>query len=270
MFKVSSTKRVVRFIRWDIFGAQRGSETTKTVLFGSILCKYLQKWKIGGILVRFKFVSWNRLQTDTQLKVSPKGARRHLQLPLIGVHSEFLKAAVSRTPPRTQTFLGGATLSQCYSHHGVQAGPRLPELVCDPWRGTLTELQRCGEAVWSTVRSSEQQKLSAFWWCVTRLTDLEVVASEVTCSGRFKELLRRRVQVTVKQLRRREEGSTDNVALPWGKFEFVEACWKCQHFEALQVTTFIIPVWCSSRDTGQTLEMWSRDMDAVWPRKEAV
>ncbi len=43
---------------------------------------------------------------------------------------EFQKASESRTPPRTQTSLDGATLSPCYSYHGVQTVPRLPELVC--------------------------------------------------------------------------------------------------------------------------------------------
>ncbi len=42
----------------------------------------------------------------------------------------FQKAIVSRTPPRTQTSLDGATLLSCYSHHGVQAVRRLPELAC--------------------------------------------------------------------------------------------------------------------------------------------
>ncbi len=59
----------------------------------------------------------------------------------------------------------------------------------------------------------------------TWATDLEVVLSEVTCSWRFKELLRRQVQVTVKQLVHRDESSTEKVSLHRGKFEFVEAFW---------------------------------------------
>ncbi len=47
---------------------------------------------------------------------------------------EFQKATLSRTPPRTQSSLDGATLSPCYSHHCVRAFPRLPEFIC---RGLL-------------------------------------------------------------------------------------------------------------------------------------
>ncbi len=59
----------------------------------------------------------------------------------------------------------------------------------------------------------------------TWLTDLEVVPSEVTCSWRFKEHLRRQVQVTVEQLVHRDESSTEKVSLHRGQFEFVEAFW---------------------------------------------
>ncbi len=37
---------------------------------------------------------------------------------------EIKKASTSRTPPRIQTSLDAATLSPCYSHHGVQAVAR--------------------------------------------------------------------------------------------------------------------------------------------------
>ncbi len=57
------------------------------------------------------------------------------------------------------------------------------------------------------------------------MTDLEVVPSEVTSSWRFKEFLRRLVQVTVEQLVHRDESSTEKVSLSRGKFEFVEAYW---------------------------------------------
>ncbi len=59
----------------------------------------------------------------------------------------------------------------------------------------------------------------------TWLTELEVVPSEVTSSWRFKELLRRQVQVTVEQLVHRDESSTEKVSLHRGQFEFVEAYW---------------------------------------------
>ncbi len=50
----------------------------------------------------------------------------------------------------------------------------------------------------------------------TWLTDLEVVPSEVTCSWRFKELLRSQVQVTVEQLVHRDMSSTEKVSLHRG------------------------------------------------------
>ncbi len=59
----------------------------------------------------------------------------------------------------------------------------------------------------------------------TWLTDFEVVPTEVTCSWRFKELLRRQVQVTVEQLVHHDESSTEKVSLHCGKLEFVEAFW---------------------------------------------
>ncbi len=59
----------------------------------------------------------------------------------------------------------------------------------------------------------------------TWLTYLEIGPSEVTSSWRFKELLRRQVQVTVEQLVHRDESSTEKVSLHRGQFEFVEAYW---------------------------------------------
>ncbi len=59
----------------------------------------------------------------------------------------------------------------------------------------------------------------------TWLTDLEVVRSEVTCSWRLKELLRRQVHLTVEELVRRGESSIEKVSLHRGKFEFMEALW---------------------------------------------
>ncbi len=55
------------------------------------------------------------------------------------------------------------------------------------------------------------------------LTDLEVVPSEVTSSWRFKELLRRQVQVTMEQLAHHDESSTEKVSLHGGQFELVGA-----------------------------------------------
>ncbi len=57
----------------------------------------------------------------------------------------------------------------------------------------------------------------------TWLTGLEVVPSEVTSSWRFKELLRRQVQVTMEQLVHRDESSTEKMSLHRRQFEFVEA-----------------------------------------------
>ncbi len=57
------------------------------------------------------------------------------------------------------------------------------------------------------------------------MRDLEVVPSEVICSWRFKELLRRQVQVTVEQLVHRDDSSTKKMSLHRGKFEFVVAFW---------------------------------------------
>ncbi len=81
------------------------------------------------------------------------------------------------------------------------------------------------EAVCSTVRPNEQQSRFPPGKVKTWLTDLEVVPSEVTSSWRFKELLRRQVQVTVEQLVHRDESSTEKVSLHRGQFEFVEAYW---------------------------------------------
>ncbi len=57
----------------------------------------------------------------------------------------------------------------------------------------------------------------------TWLTDLEVVPLEVAYSWRFKELLRRQVQVTVEQLVHRDESNTTKVSLHRGQFDFVQA-----------------------------------------------
>ncbi len=67
----------------------------------------------------------------------------------------------------------------------------------------------------------------------TWLTDLEVVPVEVTCSWRFKDFLRRQVQVTVEQLVHRDESSTEKVSLHRGKVDFVEAFWVQQTSETL-------------------------------------
>ncbi len=56
----------------------------------------------------------------------------------------------------------------------------------------------------------------------TWLADLEVVPSEVNSSWRFKELLRRQVQVTMEQRVHRDDSSTEKVSLHRGQFVFVE------------------------------------------------
>ncbi len=43
---------------------------------------------------------------------------------------ECQKATAFNKPPRTQTSLDASTHSPCHPHHGGQAVPRLPELVC--------------------------------------------------------------------------------------------------------------------------------------------
>ncbi len=76
----------------------------------------------------------------------------------------------------------------------------------------------------SVSRSGRRTEKAAYRLAIWKwLTDLEVMPSEVTCSWRFKELLRRQVQTTVEQLVHRDESSTEKVSLHRGKFEFVEA-----------------------------------------------
>ncbi len=70
----------------------------------------------------------------------------------------------------------------------------------------------------------------------TRLTDLEVVSLDATCSRRFKGLLREQVQLTVEHLVQRDESSTEKVSLNRGKYEFVEASWIRNSFETLHTS----------------------------------
>ncbi len=91
-------------------------------------------------------------------------------------------------------------------------------------------------AVYSTVRPIVQHNHFPLAKMKTWLTDLEVVPSEVTCNWRFKELLRRRVQVTMEQLVHRDKSSREKVSLHRGQFEFVEAYWTRWPSESLHIS----------------------------------
>ncbi len=75
----------------------------------------------------------------------------------------------------------------------------------------------------------------------TWLTDLEVVPSEVTSSWRFKELLRRRVQVTMEQLVHRDESSTGECRSIEGSL----SSWRRSGYGSLlKLFTHLVPSRC--------------------------